>query len=280
MNKTKLNIISLLHQTVGKDLSVYDESFLTKTLAKRMENTDCKSIDDYYHYLEADKTEVEALTHSLNNTYSEFFRNPLIFSLLRQWLLPSLLNKKKEEGKKEIRIWSVACAAGQEAYSLAILLDEMEIAYHRNVAIRIFASDISALEIEKAKEGLYSHNHLQRVPLKYLNEYFYTIGKDYKLIPRIRELVDFSIYDLTDPKTTSLPNSIFGSFDLIYCSNLLIYYNAKTRDLIIQKLIKSLAKGGLLITGESEREMFSDYNLQTVCPPAAIFKKETTLKSR
>ncbi|VAW26745.1 hypothetical protein MNBD_BACTEROID07-1067, partial [hydrothermal vent metagenome] len=82
----------------------------------------------------------------------------------------------------------------------------------------------------------------------------------------------FSIYDILDTETTSPPDSIYGSFDLIYCSNLFIYYKAKVRNQIVQKLIKNLAGGGMIITGSSEREILAKYKLHAVYPPAAIFQ--------
>jgi len=118
---------------------------------------------------------------------------------------------------------------------------------------------------------LYPVDQLQKVSLKYLNEYFYSVGDNFKLIPRIRESVEFSTYDILDTKTISPPDSIYGSFDLIYCSNLFIYYNAKIRSRIVQKLKKNLTNGGLIITDDSEREVLEN-KLHGVCPPAAIFQ--------
>jgi len=189
-----------------------------------------------------------------------------------QWLLPSFFSKKDNSEKGEFRIWSAAAAAGQEAYSLAMVIDRMKTLYYSNITVQIFASDICQSEIEKAKEGFYPVDQLQNVPLKYLNEYFYPDGKGYKLIPRIREMVAFSTYDILDTKTISPPDSIYGSFDLIYCSNLFIYYNAKIRNQIVQKLIKNLTGGGMIMTGNSEREILAKYKLHAVCPPAAIFQ--------
>ncbi len=275
MQKAKSDIIRFIKQSTGQDLSEYDEDFLNQTLEEWIKGAGFQIPRDYYAFLKVHPEEAKNLVRSFKITYSEFFRDPLVFALLKQWILPSFFSKKDNSEKNEIRIWSAAAAAGQEAYSLAMLIDHLKMFYHSNTTVQIFASDICLSEIEKAKEGSYPVDQLQKIPLKYLNEYFYPNGKCYKLIPRIRESVDFSIYDILDTKTISPPNSIYGSFDLIYCSNLFIYYNAKIRSQIVQKLKKNLTSGGLLVTGDSEKEILAKHKLYAVCPPAAIFQKET-----
>ena len=276
MQNTISNIIRFIKLSTGKDLSIFDKDFFRHTLERRTMEAGFQTSEDYYNFIKEHSEEAKELVSSFNVTYSEFFRDPLIFALLKQWILPSFFSKKDNFEKNEIRIWSAAAAAGQEAYSLTMLIDHLKMFSHSNITVRIFASDICRSEIEKAKEGFYPVDQLQKVPLKYLNEYFYPNGKGYKLIPRIRESVDFSIYDILDTKTISPPDSIYGSFDLIYCSNLFIYYNAKIRNQIVQKIEKNLANGGLLITGDSEGDILAKYKLHAVCPPAAIFQKETT----
>ncbi|GMT44875.1 MAG: hypothetical protein IEMM0006_0707 [bacterium] len=276
MQNVILNIIHFIKLSTGNDLSVFDKDFFRHTLEKGTREAGFRASEDYYNFIKEHPEGAKDLVRSFNVTYSEFFRDPLVFALLRQWILPSFFSKKDSSEKNEIRIWSAAAAAGQEAYSVAMLIDHLKMFSHSNITVHIFASDICHSEIEKAKEGFYPVDQLQNVPLKYLNEYFYPNGKGYKLIPRIRESVDFSTYDILDTKTISPPDSIYGSFDLIYCSNLFIYYNAKIRNQIVQKLKKNLTNGGLLITGDSEGEILAKYKLHAVCPPAAIFQKETT----
>ncbi len=272
MQNTISNIIHFIKLSTGEDLSIFDKDFFRHILEMKTGEAGFRTPKDYYRYLSEHPEEVTDFVHSFNVTYSEFFRDPLVFALLSQWILPSVLSRKNDSENNEIRIWSAAAAAGQEAYSLAILACRLKLLYHSDITVHIFASDICRSEIEKAKEGLYPADQLQNVPLKYLSEYFYPNGKNYKLTPGIRESVDFSVYDIMDTKTISPPNSIYGSFDLIYCSNLFIYYNAKTRSKIIQKLKKNLSNDGLLITGNSEREIPEKYKLHAVCPPAAIFQ--------
>jgi len=276
MQKVKTDIIRFIRDLLEIDLSVFDETFFIKSLRKRMEATKCKSMADYNLLLKTNRSEAEILAGSMNITYSEFFRNPLVFDLLQQTIFPDIFFKKKKSGWNEIRIWSAAAAAGQEVYSLAMILDHLKMSYQSKIQFHVFASDICQSEIEKAKTGFYPAEQLQNLPLKYLNKYFYSNGDGYKLIPHIREMVDFFAYDILDTNTISPPDSIYGSFDLIYCSNVLIYYNPEIRNRIIQKLLKNLDENGFLITGESERELFSEYSLHAVCRMAPVFQAGST----
>ena len=277
MEKALLNLMERIKLSKGIDLSIFDPDFLQHVLDKRKTETGTGTLAAYFRFLKTHPEEEDKLFSSLYITYSEFFRDPLVFSLLWKWIFPAILLQKAETAKKEIRIWSAATAAGQEAYSLAILLDDItQQSRFRNVSVQIFASDICPSAIQQAEEGFYREEQLQKVPYKYINEYFYPAGEGFRLIPRIRESVEFFTYDLLHAQTTSPPESIFGSFDLIYCSNLFIYYNEEHRNNILRKLLKNLNRKGILITGDAEKEMISSPFLQEISPPAALFQKKSS----
>jgi len=279
MQKAKSEIVLFVRNSLGIDLSVYDETFLLKSLQKRMTATACDTMADYYLFLRANQAETGTFVQSLNITYSEFFRDPLVFALLQQTILPDILRNKKKNGRKEIRIWSAACASGQEAYSLAILLDQLEAGKQYGVHCHIFATDISATEIEIAKTGVYAPSSLQNVPMKYMDQYFSREGDYYKIAAQLREAVDFSVYDLLDQETKSLPSSIIGDFDLVFCSNLLFYFKQNTQKLIMNKTIRNLAPGGFVVTGEVEKEILSSFHFSPVFTPATIFKNNNDTAS-
>ncbi len=274
MQKVVSDIVRHIKRTTGTDLSVFDEDFLKQTLEKKMAEAGIHTLSDYRNELLHKPETVRGLQNAFFVNYSEFFRDPLIYALLWRWIFPLLFAKKAHSKEKEIRIWSAATASGQEAYTLAMLLTEIEIQNpQQGVSIQIFGSDICSSEIEKAREGFYPVEQLQKVPLKYINEYFYPVAGGYRLIPRIRESVKFFVYDLLHAQTTSPPESIFGSFDIIYCSNLLIYYNEEARQQILRKLFKNLVSHGVLITGDTEKAMISPSLFREMIPPAPIFQK-------
>ena len=268
MNQQLEEISRVMRQTHGRDISPYDESFLVKSVDKRLAATEIKTAAAYSEVLSENSAEADAFFRSLHITYSEFFRNPLTFALLEQLVLPSLIAEKEKAGRAEIRIWSTACAAGQEAYSIAILLDELAVAF------RIFATDISETDLLLAKKGVFDCGAVQNVRLKHIRKYFAEKGETYTIISALGDRIDFSAYDLLDESSVCPPASIYGDLDLVVCSNLLFYYRPDIRHFILNKLYHSLAPNGYLVTGEAEREIVAKIaGFRAVAPPGAVFKK-------
>jgi len=268
------DIMRLMQKTYGKDIYPFEESFLQKTLEKRLSSTSIHNLAAYAEYLFENSAEAEALFRALTISYSEFFRNPLTFALIEQLVVPVLLDEKKKSGRPEIRVWSAACAAGQEPYSVAILLDELIVARGSAVSYRIFATDVSEPDLELANKGVYDFVAVRNFRVKHLHEFLICKGETYSISPRIRAHVDFSRYDLLDKHSVSPPASIYGDFDLVLCSNLLFYYKPEVREIILDKVYRSLSPNGYLVTGEAERDMLTGRKgLRAVAPPAAIFQK-------
>jgi chemotaxis methyl-accepting protein methylase len=267
-------VITVMGEIHGRDLSVFNESFLAKSLEKRQQAAACANSATYLQRLAQDAAEAEAFHRSLRVVYSEFFRNPLAFALLEQVILTSLIEGKSRSRGEEIRIWSAGCAAGQEAWSVAMLLDELATAGARPVPYRIFATDLSAGDLDLARRGVYSAAAVDSVRLRHLNSCFSRQGETYAIAARLRDRVDFSLYDLLDSTTTSPPACIYGNFDLVLCSNVLLYYRPEILRLILNKLRRSLAPGGYLITGETERQMVGSVDgFRAVAAHASVFRR-------
>jgi chemotaxis protein methyltransferase CheR len=266
-------VVRLVDQTLGLDVSRYDESFLAVSLEKRQSATEIDITQRYIERVAVDREEALVLYDSLNIGYSEFFRSPLTFSLLEQLVLPSLIHDRERSGRGEIRIWSAGCAAGQEAYSVAILLEEL--AAERGVAIpyRIIASDVSDAQLAVARNGIYDDAAVRNVRLRHLARFFSAQGKSFAITSRLRDRVDFSIYNLLDERSISPPASIYGDFDIILCCNLLFYYRPDVRLHILGRLRRCLSPDGYLVTGEAERAMVQQSGgFRAMAPPAAVFR--------
>lgn len=269
-------IIHRMGQNHGRDLSPYDGLFLLKSLEKRLSATGIDSLAAYCNYLAEKSGEADSLFDSLHIAYSEFFRTPFTFDLLEQLILPTLLTDKEKNGQRELRVWSAACAAGQEAYSIAILLDEMVAERMKPVTFRLFATDHSAAELESARLAIYDQAALRNVRLKHLQKYFEVSGESYKVVDHLRHWVDFSVYNLLDQYSGSPAASIYGDFDLVLCGNLLFYYRADIRQQILDKIHRSLSPGGYLVTGEAEREIVAKHpGFRAIVPPSTVFRKNT-----
>lgn len=260
------DIIQAMAGSHGLDISRYEEAFLRKTVAKRVAATGGGTVAAYGERVAGDRAEAEMFFYSLRIDHSDFFRNPLTFAVLGQLILPGLVEAKKKSGG-EIRAWSAGCASGQEAWSLAMLLEELA----GPVPYRIFATDLA--EPEFARAGVYCAEAVGNVRTRHLSEYFSRQGESFSVIPRLRSRVDFSAYDLLDGSSSSPAASIYGGFDLILCCNVLFYYRKEARLGILDKASRALSPSGYFVTGEVERTMVSEHReFLAVLPPAAVFR--------
>lgn len=255
------------------DLSIYDEAFLQNIIDDRRRELALVTDGEYMNYLESSVEEVAVFKSRLTNSYSEFFRNPITFAYLEQVILPQLIEKKRIRKENEIRIWSAACAIGQEAYSLAILCDELIKYTSADLTCRIFATDISTEALHLAQSGNYQALSLSKITLKRIETYFTRIGDNYSIVPGIKSYINFSVFDLLSDLGSCPPASIYGNFDLVFCSNLLFYYKPEYRMRILEKIVNSLSKDGYIITGETERDILSENNYREIILNSAIFQK-------
>jgi len=262
-----------INHIYGIDLSIYNKSFVEKTITGRMCETKCNSFEEYTEHIKNNSNETDKLKKALNNNFSEFFRNTLTFAYLEHAIIPSLAESIAIKRNREIRIWSAACAAGQEAYSIAMLCDEFSKNKKSGTQFRIFATDISETEIQKAQNGVYSENALKNVSYGRIRNYFTQKSDTFIVHQQLKEYIDFSIFDLLNKECDCPPTSIFGSFDLVFCSNLLFYYNPKVQKRMLDKVSNILVNNGYLIVGEAERDFLMKHNYKEVFPQSGIFHK-------
>lgn len=276
MKENLIQIEKALRNFNDIDISKYDSKFLNKSILNRMDETKYLLIDEYLYFLEQNKEENQILLSSLQNSFSKFFRNTFTFSILEAIIFPILIQDKSGNKNKEIRIWSSACASGQEVYSLAIVLEALKNGDATKFNYRIFATDVSESQIKLAEIGEYTEEALGNIPLKYTKQWFTKHNGIYKVKPTLKKHITFSQFDLSNDKLKSPRDSIFGDFDLIVCANLLFYYNNDYRKKILQKVINNMAEGGYVVTGEVEREILTGFNFYEIFPKSAIFSRNNT----
>jgi len=267
------NISTVLFRKYGIDISMYEDSFLKMSLEKRMTVNNSPSFSDYCNILAENRTEAGLLFDSLHINFSEFFRNPLTFDYLEKFILPIIIERKKQNDEKEIRIWCAACAKGEEAYSIAMLFEEIAANSELSLNCRIFATDINEKEIGLAQMGVYQEAALSKVSLNRAKRFFTQRGEKYTVIHKLKEYIDFSVFDLLIETGHCPPASIYGNFDLVFCCNLLFYYKPEYRQRILNKAGDSIAKNGYLVTGETEREIAKKQQFKEVFANSAIFQK-------
>jgi chemotaxis methyl-accepting protein methylase len=234
-----------------------------------------KTAQAYLEIVSKEPDEADNLLSEIGIQVSLFFRNPLIFEIIREQTLPTILEAKRRTGLREIRVWSAGCSAGEEAYSVAILLHQLLKDELKEWRIMIFATDIDRKILTEAERGVFSRAKLCDTRLGVVDEYFTSVGMEFKVKPFIRKLVDFSFDDLASTEKGAPSASIFGAFDLVLCRNVMIYFNEASRDLVRKKIIKSLGRGGYLVLGESEWLSNTDKSeLAEVDDRSRIFRKK------
>lgn len=183
---------------------------------------------------------VEAMT----TNESFFFRDITPFEIFENVVLPRLKAARAEQ--RRIRIWCAACSSGQEPYSLAILMNEAKTAW-ADWKIEILSTDLSEEMIQKAKEGVYSQFEVQRgLPVQLMLKYFKQEGERWRLSDEIRQKVTFRPFNLLDPINA------LGSFDVVFCRNVLIYFDQETKSSVLNALAKVVASDGYLFLGGAE----------------------------
>jgi chemotaxis protein methyltransferase CheR len=204
----------------------------------------------------------EAMT--INESF--FFRDVKPFNLLRDKLLPTL--QAARSGSRRLRIWSAACSSGQEAYSIAMLLDECG-AYSGGWSIEIVGTDISAEMVERANQGFYSAFEVQRgLTARLLVKYFTRVDDKWRITDSLREKVWFARHNLLHDV------SRFGVFDLVFCRNVLIYFDLPTKGRVLTAIRQRMPEDSYLVLGGAEtvmgiNEMFTTVaNLPGVYVPA------------
>ncbi|MBI5726986.1 MAG: hypothetical protein HY965_03995 [Ignavibacteriales bacterium] len=271
MNASSEKIIKALHEHHAVDVSMYAESFTSRIFENRARELFCVSIEAYCSILEHDISEVHILLHLLQNGYSEFFRNPLTYAVLERIVLPAISQQKHTINRKEIRVWSAACAAGQEAYSLAILIESMQQSDNTKTLYRIFATDQSEVQITKAGAGIFSAADIGNVTVRQLEKWFIKQDESFFVKPELKGQIDFSVFDLFTEQLGAPPVSIFGDFDIIMCANILFYYKSPCQEIILNRLRHCLVNGGFIVTGETERAILLSHGFREVYPHSAIF---------
>ncbi len=254
------------------DVSGFDADFLKKSSHKRIMEMQSQSVDEYLALLGKDNKEGSLLLDALHVGYSEFFRNPLTFAVLERIISPAIFAQNQQLNRKEIRIWSAACAGGQEPYSVAILLEEVNKSRKEPLNYRIFATDKSAEHVDEARRGVFSQQELAKMTLMWAEQWFDKQGDVYVVKPELKRRIDFSVFDLLDKESSCPSASIFGGFDVVFCSNVLFYYKPEYQSLMLDKVTSCLSKDGYIIVSEVERDFMKRSRFSEVYPQSGIFR--------
>lgn len=238
-----------IHDYCGIFFDDGSKFLLERRLNRRLEQHQLKTFEEYYNFLRYDRRREEELVVLIDNlTTNEtyFFRESAQLRAFSEEILPEL--REKNAGRKSLRIWSAGCSTGEEPYTIAILLLESG-DWWRDWQVEIMGSDINQRVLHTARKGVYKMGSHRATPPEMLRRYFVEEGKgDFRIIDPVRRLVSFSYVNLLDPFKTSLIRDL----DIIFCRNVIIYFDREAKKKVIGTFYDKLREGGHLLLGHSE----------------------------
>lgn len=259
---------ALIHQEAGIFLSEMKRPLLVGRLARRMRELGVKSFGKYYQQIsKTGEGELRILLNCVSTNETHFFREPAHFEYLRSTVIPAWASSPVT-GRRHLRIWSAACSTGEEAYSIAMTAMDM-LGNSPEFSFEVFASDISTKVLERAEAGLYPLRHSHRISPQYLKAFMLKGRGDcsewMKVSPEIAHKVHFERVNLVGDLA-----GVFGPFDIIFCRNVLIYFQPETKRKVLSNLLSKLRPGGHLFLGHAET-MHGVPVRTTACPVANVY---------
>jgi chemotaxis protein methyltransferase CheR len=236
----------LLNERSGLQLAGDKQYLIESRLLPVARQNNCGSIGDLVTKLKvfAEEPLRRRVTEAMTINESFFFRDKTPFDRFQDTVLPYM--QKIRGVSKRLRIWCAASSTGQEPYSLAMMFKQAGAAF-AGWKISIVASDISTEVLEKAKSGLYTQFEVQRgLPIQLLLKYFKQDGDQWRISQELRDMVQYRQHNLLDSFAP------LGMFDVIFCRNVLIYFDSKTKQDVLSRLSRSLVKDGHLLLGAAE----------------------------
>ncbi|WNH07764.1 CheR family methyltransferase [Thalassobellus suaedae] len=236
-------IFILLRNETGCNFGDYKDSTVIRRVEKRMAINQITKLEDYIKYLQKNTEEVLKLFNELLIGVTSFFRDKEPFENLKKDIIPKIIEKKSNGDT--IRVWIPGCSTGEEAYSIAVIFNEVISQQKKDIKVQIFASDIDEKAISIARLGVYSDTIVTDVEKDRLHSYFYVEGQNYRIKKEIRDQIVFAEHNLMkDPP--------FSKLDMISCRNLLIYLNIEAQKKVFSIFHYALRDDGVLFLGNSE----------------------------
>jgi chemotaxis protein methyltransferase CheR len=237
---------TLLRQRSGLVLTPDKAYLLESRLMPIARKQGLKGLEELAAAVRARREEslLRSITEAMTTNESSFYRDQKPFDQFKATVLPALL--KSRASKRMIRIWSAACSSGQEAYSLAMLLEE-EKARIAGWRIEIVGTDLSAEMVERSRAGIYTQFEVQRgLPITHLVKYFKQNGDKWQISQEIRAMAQFREFNLLSDLSS------LGQFDVVFCRNVLIYFDQPTKGKVLEAIAKQMPADGVLYLGGAE----------------------------
>ena len=261
---------SFITEHTGIKMPEAKKVMLQSRLQKRLRYLDMNSFKEYVEYVFSEDGIQNELIHMLDvvsTNKTDFFREPVHFEFLEKTLLPEYVNNFPLN--RPLKIWSAGCSSGEEVYTIAITISEF-INNHPGLNYSIFGTDISTEILRRAVNAIYKEEKINNIPIELKKKYFLK-SKDrtkklVRIVPELRNKANFARMNLMDSAY-----DVKDTFDVIFCRNVLIYFNREIQESVINKLIRKLRTGGYFFIGHSESIMGMDVPLKQIKP--TIFQR-------
>jgi chemotaxis protein methyltransferase CheR len=262
---------SLIYAQSGINLSADKKTMLELRIRQRLRSLSLDSYDEYCKYLfggHGQKEEIVHLIDVVTTNKTDFFREPDHFEYLAQQALPDLV--ARNQGGPPLLVWSAGCSTGEEAYTLAMVLNEFKES-HPGFRFQVLATDISTKVLAKASLGVFNAEVVKPVPADLQRKYFMR-SRDpdsnlLRVVPELRRMVEFRRLNFMDADF-----GLTQKADVIFCRNVIIYFDRPTQERILRNLASQLVTGGYAFVGHSES--LHDMNLPLVPIAPALYRKE------
>ncbi len=236
-------IFSLVHSNSGHDFNLYKTPTILRRITRRMTALNVTELADYVEVLRDDPTEVKTLGKDFLIGVTKFFRDKTAFEYLANTVIPEIVNGKVDG--EILKVWVCACSTGEEAYTIALIINNYLEQVKKSLEVKIFATDVDDASIDIAARNLYPATIAKEVPAPLLKKYFVKEGKHYSVIPSIRKQIVFARHNV-------IKSPPFIKNDLVTCRNMLIYMNNLLQQKVLSTFHFSLSQGGYLMLGASE----------------------------
>jgi chemotaxis protein methyltransferase CheR len=242
----------IYHQT-GIQMTEKKRNLVVARLSKRLRALNLSNFSEYYEYLNTSSNASDELNNLINRittNKTDFFREKHHFDFLVNEVFPSYIDAAKKGGQRRLRIWSAGCSSGEEPYSLAMTVADF-FKDERGWDLKILATDLDTDILMKASKGVYSSQQITPVPMGYLSKYFVRSSQGYEVSPHIKAMIAFRKLNLMDP---TFPMK--KPFNIIFCRNVMIYFDDETKKDLIKKYHGQLTDNGYMFVGHSESLMY------------------------
>ena len=263
-NETFLLLRDIIYKRCGIFFPETKKYLLETRLSRRLEERNLKTFEDYYYFLTYDgekDRELQSLLNTIVTNETSFFRDGPQLDAFRKGVVAKVVEEKSRGASRSIKLWSAACSTGEEPLTLAMILLE-EGLHLKGWNMEILASDISDNVLKAAASGVYEKYSLRNTPEQYLKKYFSGQGESYTISRKAQDLVRFRKINLME----SLETRLIKGMDVVFCRNVLIYFDDTSKKKAIGHIYDSMEKGGYLFVGFSE----SLHNITRLFRPVSI----------